>query len=774
MTRPAGPAAAGQPIPTCVRADLARAGADRFAVLIRCVSALLVRWQYPGNPQRAQVRSDDQAVKVCGQHDVPGPPTIPGTDGAAPPGSAACSTDRCGEAAVTVTVDRNLTTLQVAVAGSPVAVAEAWVSALGAMLAALAARPNRAWWTAPAMSAQQQVYLLTQLNHHRRPVPAARTLAGPFEDHVRRAPDRVALVTETGETLTYAELNARANRLAHHLTAQGCGPGTRVGIGLPRSVAQLVALYAAVKCGSTYIPLDLDQPPARLRLILGDADPRVVLTERAAADRLPDGPWATCVLEDVAAAVDRCSAADLGPVGSATSVAHLLYTSGTTGRPKGVATTTGSALANVDWMQHRYPYAAGETAVFKTSPGFDVSIWEIFWPLQHGARLLVTGPDTHRDPGRLAALVERFDVTQLFVVPSVMGSLVDHLWTVGPTQLRLMISGGETLPTHLRDRFYAQLPTATLVNAFGPCEAGSVTDAICPPSTSTDPIPVGTPAANFRVAVLDRFLQPTPIAVGGEAYISGEVGIAYGYWNNPRGTAERFVADPWGPPGARMYRTGDLCRFAADGRLVHLGRIDRQVKVRGLRVEPGEVETVLFSHPAVGSCAVAVEPDTARLVAFVVPAGGTEVSAEVLRSFAAEVLPTHCVPAVVLPVDALPVTVNGKLDTAALLARVPAPDPPRPAGGRDEPRPSGPPVEVASTLVDIYRAVLRRDEVGLGDTFIGLGGHSLLAFQLLDECQARLAVKPEVAVLLTGTVADVVDHITSRRPPAPVAATSRA
>lgn len=730
-----------------------------------CVAVLLTRWRYPNAPDRVSVHVGEQSVEVCAEHDrvdlwsTTGPtsPVIEAPD-------RRCGDD-CGPISFTVTAASGDRTIRVS-AGPAEDLApdvdHGWVSALTTLLGTV--DRTGSWAVRPVMSAPQRSYLLRQLNDHRVPDLTDTTLAAAFERQARRDPDRPALVDEAGTSLSYRELDERADQLAQRLVGHGCRPGSRVAIALARGFAQVTAIYAAAKAGITYVPVDLDQPPGRLRLILDDSRPQVVLTDRATADRLPLGPWSRCVLEDL----------DHSPVGhettcseAATTVAHLLYTSGTTGRPKGVMTTVGSALANLDWMQHRYPYGPGDTAIYKTSFGFDVSIWEIFWPLYHGARLLVTAPDTHRDPGRLAELIARFEVSQLFVVPSVMGPLLDQLSATGPRRLRYLISGGETLPTHLRDRFYARLPDVTLVNAFGPCEAGSVTDAIAPPTADPTHVPVGTPAPNFRLQVLDRVLQPTPQGLSGEAYVGGEIGIGYGYWDNPGGTAERFVADPWGPPGARMYRTGDLCRFAPDGRLVHLGRIDRQLKVRGLRLEPAEVESVLASHPAVENCAVVIDPGSSRLIAFVVTAGPQELPAPELIGFAADLLPPHGVPDEVMYVPALPTTINGKLDVPALLTAQTA------VIDDHEVSPTTPGTTVDGvdgSLLALYAEVLGRDQVASTDTFIGLGGHSLLAFQLLEACRTRLGVKPDVTLLLTASVADVAEHIATERSRATAAA----
>ena len=584
---------------------------------------------------------------------------------------------------------------------------------------------------------------------YRRPEIRHRTLAGPFEEQVRRTPDAEALVDEDGASVTYRQLNERANRLAHFLRAGGAGRGTRIGICMTRGVEQVVAIYAAVKTGAGYVPLDAELPDARLAFMLRDSAPLHVLTDPACRDRVPDGAWRVHDVAAGAAAWAGCPATDPVVHGTAGELLHILYTSGTTGRPKGVAYPADAALANIAWMQHEYPYRAGDSAVFKTSPGFDVSIWELFWPLYHGARLVICRPGGHRDAAHLARVVERYGVTTIFLVPTVATPFLEAMSARPAGTLRWALSGGESMSPRLRDAFHATLPATTLVNAFGPTEAGSVTDNVIPHGMGGPVVPVGRPAPNFRIHVLDEKLDLVPVGMSGEAYIGGEIALAYGYWGAPARTAERFVADPYGPPGSRLYRTGDLCRYRDDGLLEHLGRIDRQIKVRGHRVEPGEIESVLGAHPGVGDCAVLGHGDPIRLLAFVAPAGA-DVTA--IAGHAATYLPDHMRPERIVPVERIPATLNGKVDREALIRAW--------QEMTDERRGIVPPAdEVEAALVDIYGTVLRAEQVSVLDTFVDLGGHSLLALRLLDECALRLGAEPDVTELLTGTVRDVAASI---------------
>lgn len=639
--------------------------------------------------------------------------------------------------------------------------AQAWARAFRHLLACAVAAPELPLSAHRLLPADERHRILYELNPHRVPEVRHRTMAEPFQEQAARTPDAVALVAASGEIVGYRDLNERANRLAHFLRSTGASPGSRVAICAERGVPQIVAVYAAVKAGCAYVPLDADLPDARLGYMLTDCAPTHVLTDPASRARVPDGDWRVIDLHaDASAWRDQPTDDPAVPLGTkaGAAVLNILYTSGSTGRPKGVAYPTDGALAHLDWMQSQYPYGPGDAAVFKTSPGFDVSIWELFWPLYHGARLVVCEPGAHRDARRLARLVEEHGVTTVFLSPTVMTPFLEQV-DASAARLRWALCGGEPVTVRVRDAFYRTLPDAVLVNCYGPTEAGTVTDMALDPDPDV-PVPLGRPAAHFRVSVLGEDLEPLPVGVAGEAYISGPIGLAQAYWRAPARTAERFVPDPYGPPGSRMYRTGDLVRYRDEGVLEHLGRIDRQVKIRGLRIEPGEIESVLAVVPSVVDCAVVVHGAPPRLIAFVVPTEpgtfGEQEASEVLRR-AAELLAEHMRPERVVAVPKIPATVNGKIDTAALLA----------AWERfadDEERLIVPPAdELEERLVGIYGRVLQSGPVSVLDTFAGLGGYSLLAFKVIDECVAELRVKPEVMKLLTGSLREVAESIREAR-----------
>lgn len=751
----AGPVEMPADIAQRLRELAGRAGADEFVALSIGATVLAERMSQFGARYRIRV------IQGAREAITPAPVDPRDSFGSALLGAgelrvAAVNARDTGErvaATIVVSADGARVYAENMTAAADAPVALCWAESFVRLLSALARDPGRAMDAHALLDAAERERVLYRLNPHRRPDIRYRTMAGPFEEQVRRTPDAVALVDESGIEVSYRDLNIRANRLAHLLLRRGVRPGARVGVCLPRSIEQIVAIYAVVKTGAAYVPVDSELPDARVAFMLDDAAPAQVLTDTAGLDRIPQGPWEIADITDEAAYAG-CPATDPAVTAASGGLLHILYTSGTTGRPKGVAYPTAGALANLLWLQERYPFGPDDSALFKTSPGFDVSIWEIFWPLYHGARLVICREGGHRDPGHLARLVERFPISTLFLSPTVMGPFLEHVAAERVTRLRWALCGGEPVTTRIRDTFHRVLPAATLLNCYGPTEAGSVVDMPLPVEPGA-PVPLGRPAANFRFSILDDRLEPVPPGMAGEAYIGGEIGLALGYWNAPARTAERFIADPYGPPGARLYRTGDLCRFRPDGVLEHLGRIDRQIKIRGLRVEPGEIESVLAAHPQVGDCAVLAHGTPVRLLAFVAPAAGLEPAAldpAALRADTAAMLAEHMRPERIVVLPRIPSTVNGKIDTAALVAAW--------RESAEPARRAEPPASAEeAALVAIYRRVLAVETVGVGDTFIELGGNSMLAFRLLDECRAELNVRLEPARVLTGTVREVAASI---------------
>ncbi|WP_406631711.1 non-ribosomal peptide synthetase [Amycolatopsis sp. WGS_07] len=731
------------------------AGADDFVALSVCAGVLAQRLPRPGAGCRVRVtRGPLEAIVPQGGAPDASLSFREALRLALPSGPAIAPGSDDPLVAVTILIARAGRHLYVeTVPGSAdLPTAQAWASSFLQLLVSLAKDPDLPMLDHPLVGDEERARILHGLNPQRDPEIRYRTLAEPFEEQAERTPDDIALQDEDGTTVTYRELNERSNRLAHYLRERGAGPGTRLGICLQRSIHLVVATYAAAKAGVTYVPLDADLPDQRIALILADSAPQHVLTDPECRARIPDGDWEVF---DARAERDwmHCPATNPPDDGTTRGPVHLLYTSGTTGRPKGVVSRTAAALANVFWMQRQYPFQPGETALFKSFAGFDIHIWEIFWPLYHGARVVICRPGGERDPRHLARVVHDHEVTQVFMVTTMLPAFLDEISAVGADALRWVVCGGESMSPRLPAEFYAALPASTLVNAFGPTEAGPVTDNVIKPGWDGMSVPIGRPADNFRVTVLDANLDLVPVGTPGEAYISGPVGLADGYWRQPARTAERFVADPYGPPGSRMYRTGDLCRLREDGALEHLGRIDRQVKIRGLRVEPGEIESALAAHPAVGDCAAIAHGQPLRLLAFVVPAGqGPGPDPDALLDYLAGLLPSQMRPERVVPVDRLPATVNGKLDHDALIKTW--------QELTERERAVVPPAdELEARLVEIYRRVLGPKPISALDTFVALGGHSMLTFLLRDECEAALRTAPDLTQLLHGTLREVAATI---------------
>nr|WP_221375296.1 non-ribosomal peptide synthetase [Actinoplanes polyasparticus] len=538
------------------------------------------------------------------------------------------------------------------------------------------------------------------------------TLPALLTAQAAATPNATAVVGPDRIALTYRELDERSDRLARVLAASGAGPETVVAIALPRSADLVVAIHAVEKAGAAYLPLDLDHPRARLGSMLADAQPVAVIAADATLFDVP-------VIDPAAADGSGRGPTPPGP----RNPAYVIYTSGSTGKPKGVAVEHAGIVNRLRWMQHEYGLAAGDRVLQKTPAGFDVSVWEFFWPLVTGASLVVARPDGHRDPAYLADLIQREAVTTVHFVPAMLAAFLAEPAAAECTSLRRVICSGEALPTALAERFHELLPQAGLHNLYGPTEASvDVTSWPAARGAGRGTVPIGGPVWNTRVSVLDAFLRPVPVGVPGELYLSG-VQLARGYRGRPDLTADRFVADPFGAPGERMYRTGDQVRWIEPGVLEFLGRGDGQVKIRGLRVELGEIEAALTAQPGVDTAVVLLRedrPGVAHLVAYVIGSG--PVDEDALR----RVLPDHMVPAAFVRLDALPVSVNGKLDRAAL----PAPDFAAASTGTVARNPR------EQLLCDLFGEVLGMPSVGVDDDFFRLGGDSIVSIQLAGRARA--------------------------------------
>jgi pristinamycin I synthase-3/4 len=610
---------------------------------------------------------------------------------------------------------------------------ERWLGYLRRMLAAMAANDDLGIDRLPMLAEPERRQVLREWNATDAAYPREACVHELVEAQAARTPGAVAVVFE-GERVTYAELNGRANRLAHHLRALGVGPDVRVGICVERSVEMVVGLLGILKAGGAYVPLDASYPVERLRNMLEDSAPAVLLThpplaatvaELSAGSAIPvldltaDEAWA-------GRPETNPGREGLGP----RNLAHVLFTSGSTGRPKGVMLEHGSLVNRLTWMQDRYGMEPDEALLQKTPFSFDVSFWEFFWPLMVGARLVMARPGGHRDPAYLAETIRREGITTAHFVPSMLQVFLEHPEAEKCTGLLRVPVSGEAVSAALVRQFHQRLPRVGLYNQYGPTESGEVTEWACDPGAER--VSIGRAIHNSAVYVLDRAGEPVPVGVAGELFIGG-VAVARGYLGRPRLTAERFVPDPFGEPGARLYRTGDLCRWLADGTLEYLGRTDFQVKVRGFRVELGEIEARLAVHPGVREAVALALDDGAggkRLVAYFV---GEALESEALRAHLSEQLPEYMVPAAFVRLDAFPVTPNGKLDRRAL----PAPDADAFAARAYE----APVGETEQALAEIWSELLGTERVGRGDDFFALGGHSLLAVRVVSRVRRALGVE---------------------------------
>ncbi|GAA4238441.1 hypothetical protein GCM10022254_54400 [Actinomadura meridiana] len=611
--------------------------------------------------------------------------------------------------------------------------------------------------------------VLTAWNETARDLPAT-TLPALIEARAARTPDRVA-VTDDAAEVTYAELDARANRLAHRLIEQGAGPGRVVAVAVPRSVELMVGLLAVLKAGAAYLPIDTGYPAERIAYMLGDADPVLLLISPAVQDGLSTSVPCVSLAPDAGSAegsdpddrfaetlTDETRTRALTPQ----DAAYVIYTSGSTGRPKGVIVPHAGIVNRLLWMQHEYGLEADDRVLQKTPAGFDVSVWEFFWPLIAGATLVMARPDGHRDPAYLAEIIQTRRITTIHFVPSMLQAFVDEPDAASCTGLRRVICSGEALPARLCARFREILDVG-LHNLYGPTEASvDVTYWKCDHEPGQTSIPIGGPVWNTRLHVLDADLRPVPVGTEGELYLAGAQ-LARGYLNRPSLTAERFVADPFGPPGSRMYRTGDLVRWRADGVLDYIGRVDFQVKIRGQRIELGEIEAVLGGHPAVAQALVDAREDhrgERRLVGYLVAGADAVPDPAELREHLAESLPDHMIPAAFVVLDVFPLTPNGKVDRKAL------PEPRLRVGGGRAP---GTPEE--ERLCGLVADVLGLQDVGADDDFFELGGHSLLAARLAGRVRRAFGAEIGVqSVFENPTVAGLVRVIDVAAPARPALA----
>ena len=601
------------------------------------------------------------------------------------------------------------------------------------------------------LTGAERQQLLVEFNDTKTDYPEDTCIHQLFEEQVQRTPDGVAVVFE-GQQLTYAQLNARANQLAHHLQGLGVRPEVPVAICMERCPEMVVGLLGILKAGGAYVPLDPAYPKERLSFVMEDAHAAVLLTQGHMVERVPEhGIHVVCLDSDWEAIAAK---SEKNPVtgATATNLAYILYTSGSTGQPKGVMVEHRGLCNAINWIAQTLELSAEDRCLLKTPITFDAAGRELFPTLLTGGSLFIAEADGHRDSRYLAETIRSARISIFHCVPSLLQFLVEEPAFDDSLALRAVMCGGEAMPTQVVTRFQRR-SKAKLYNVYGPTE--TIIDStywLCDGANGRSSNPIGRPIPNARIYILDDALRPLPIGVAGHMHIGG-VGLARGYLNRPELTAEKFIPDPFSAePGARLYKTGDLARYLPDGNIEFLGRGDHQVKIRGFRIELGEIEAALGQHPAVRKVVVLAREDAPgekRLVAYVV----AEATADELRRFLKDKLPDHMVPGVFVPLDALPLLSNGKIDRRAL----PAPDRTRPGLDKAYAAPRTPTEEL---LAEIWAQVLDIERVGIHDNFFDLGGHSLLATQAASRMREAFKVEiPLRRLFEVPTVAGLAESI---------------
>ncbi|MBT5872874.1 MAG: amino acid adenylation domain-containing protein [Candidatus Latescibacteria bacterium] len=612
------------------------------------------------------------------------------------------------------------------------------------LLDAVIADPARPISQLPLLLGEEHEQLLTW-NQTAAKYPQNLLLHQPFEQQVEKTPDAVALVYQEA-TLSYRELNHHSNLLAGFLKTKGVGPGALVGLCAERSFEMVIALYAILKAGAAYVPLDPVYPRDRLEAMLEDARISLTLVQdrftHLVSGREMEIISLDCLLDSGNPLIPE-EISDMNPdiPTNPESLAYVLFTSGSTGRPKGVMVSHGAILNRLFWGQSCYPLTEKDALLQKTPYSFDVSVPEFFHPLLAGARMIIAEPDGHRDGAYLIDLIRKHHVTSVHFVPSMLQIFLENSGAHSCTSIRRVTCSGEALSYDLQERFFSVM-SADLLNLYGPTEAAvEVTYWDCVRESGRTDVPIGYPVANTSLYILDKSMNPVPVGVPGELHIGG-VQVAQGYINRPELTEERFVRDPFSEDSnARMYKTGDLCRFLADGCVEYLGRNDFQVKIRGFRIELGEIEAVLLQHESVREAVLLAREDTPgdlRLVAYVTQITN-EIDAEIMRAYLAPKLPDYMVPSAFVMMESLPLTESGKTNLRAL----PAPD----YGAQSSADYMAPRGDVEEAIAEIWEETLQIGQVGIRDNFFEIGGNSLIAVRLFAKINDRFGVDLPLAAI---------------------------
>ena len=611
---------------------------------------------------------------------------------------------------------------------------ERMVGQFETLLESIVSDPTRRLSELELLTEVERYKLLVGWNTTEAEYPADKSLVQLFEEQVARSPEAVAVEYERKQ-LSYRELNDRANQLAHYLQSKGIGPESRVGIWMERSPDMMVALLGALKAGGAYVPLDPSYPQARLAFMLSDAQAPVLLTRQRFIKDLPEYAGQVVCLDRDWGAISKesaeCPASRIKP----DSAVYVVYTSGSTGTPKGVIGLHRGAVNRLNWMWRVYPFNEGEVCCQKTYLSFVDSVWEIFGPLLKGVPTVIISEDEVKDPHLLVESLMANHVSRVVLVPSLLRVLLDVFDDLQKriSKLRLWVTSGEEIPLELAKRFREAMPQARLINLYGSSEVSAdVTFYEIGDDFLGQRVPIGRPIDNSKVYVLDAYLQPVPVGVRGELYVGG-AGLARGYFNREDLTAERFVVSPF-RRGEVLFRTGDLGRYLSDGNIEYVGRRDHQVKVRGFRVELGEIESRVKEVEALSDCVVVLRedrPEDTRLVAYYVEREGQSVEVSEIRRYLQSKLPDYMVPQHFVKLGSMPLTPNGKVDRKAL---------PRPET-MNTTEETEPKTLMEKMIAEVWKGALNVERVSVYDNFFEIGGHSLLSVQVIAQLQKKLGVR---------------------------------
>jgi len=627
-----------------------------------------------------------------------------------------------------------------------------WAKSFSVLLEGIVSTPEISVSQLPILSASEYGTLVREWNDTATSYEGSECIHEWIAIHAQKAPQALAVECE-GQHLSYEELNRRANQLAHYLRGLGVGPEVLVGVCLERSLEMVVALLGVLKAGGAYVPIDPSYPEERVRFMLADAQVRVLLSQGGLRQQLPESSaHLVCIdaqWEEIARQPAHNPQVRVGPQ----NLVYVIYTSGSTGKPKGAMNQHGGIRNRLLWMQEQYKLDATDRVLQKTPFSFDVSVWEFFWPLMTGARLIMARPRAQGDGEYLAQVIAEQQVTTMHFVPSMLSDFLQGRHEGKCCSLRRVICSGEALSAELAREFLARF-SAELHNLYGPTEAAvDVTYWKCEREHAASTIPIGKPIANIQMYILDADLLPVPIRVAGEIYIAGE-GLGRGYWQRPDLTAERFLPDPFAlQPGARLYRTGDQGRYRRDGAIEFLGRLDHQVKIRGFRIELGEIEASLCQCASVREAVVVVRDDgkDRRLIAYAVANAGLQISEDEVRAHLQTRLPQYMIPAQFVILEGLPKTPNGKVDRNAL----PEPE-------RRQIQGRGASGGVEEILAGIWAEVLLVEQVGVEENFFEIGGHSLLATRIVSRIRELFQVELPLQIMFEApTVAGLARRVES-------------